>query len=96
MIVRISGGGQFALDDAAAHALHDFDTRVTEALHAGNEPEFHRLLHQTVQYIKQHGTAVPATTVVPSDVIVPPEDVTLPEARSFFDEDGGLMDPLPA
>ncbi|HZU12823.1 MAG TPA: hypothetical protein VFB58_08290 [Chloroflexota bacterium] len=96
MIVRISGSGQYDLDDTAAHRLHDFDLHLTEALHAGQEAEFHRLLHETITYIREHGQPVPASEVVPSEVIVPPEDVTLAEARSFFDEDSGLMDPLPA
>jgi len=95
MIVRISGHGQFELDDAAVHHLEDLDTTLTAALHAGQEAEFHRLLASTIGYIEGNGKPLSHERVAPSDVIVPPEDVSMDEAQQFF-TDEGLMQPLPA
>lgn len=95
MIVRISGRGQYELDGANLSRLDELDTALTEALHAGDEALFGRLLQDTITFVESAGTAVEHSRVVPSDVVVPPEDVTLEEARRFFTDDG-LMAPLPA
>jgi hypothetical protein len=95
VIVRISGTGQFELDDEAVHHLDAIDTKLTEALHAGQEQEFHALLHEAIEYVRTSGSEVPHDRVVPSQVILPPEDVSLDEAQRFF-TDEGLMEPLPA
>ena len=94
MIVRISSVGQYELDDDAVTTLDKLDTRLTEALHAGNESEFHAALHETISFV-QRGKEVPHDQLVPSDVVIPPDDITLAEAKDFF-TDEGLMAPLPA
>lgn len=95
MIVRISGVGQYELDDASVRKLDELDTKLTNALTIGNEQEFHSALHETIAFVKDTGSEVPHDMVVPSQVIIPPEDVTLSEAQDFF-TDEGLMAPLPA
>jgi hypothetical protein len=95
MIVRISGVGQYELDDDAIKKLDQLDTRLTDALNAGNEEEFKSTLHETISFVQSSGTEVPDDRIVPSEVIIPPDDVTLSEARDFF-TDEGLMAPLPA
>lgn len=95
MIVRISGVGQYELDDDAVRRLDQLDTALTEALDAGNEEEFRRQLSATIELIQQSGRSVSGDRVVPSEVIVPPDDISLDEARGFF-TDEGLMQPLPA
>jgi hypothetical protein len=95
VIVRISGEGQYELDDSGIRKLDELDTALTNAMDAGDEQEFHRLLKSTVEFIRQSGREVPADTVVPSEVIVPPDDTTMDEAKKFF-TDEGLMAPLPA
>lgn len=96
MIVRISGGGgQFELDDQAAHQLEGMDQALTSALHAGQEEEFHRVLQSLITYVCEHGKEVSHDTVVPSDLIIPPEDMTMEEAgRMLTDE--GFLHPVPA
>ena len=39
MIVRISGVGQYELDDSGVHKLHELDTLLTDAIHSGREEE---------------------------------------------------------
>jgi hypothetical protein len=95
VIVRISGEGQYELDDSGVRKLDELDTALTDALNAGDEQTFHQLLRSTIDFIRQTGTEVPHDTVVPSEVIVPPDDTTMEEAKKFF-TDEGLMAPLPA
>lgn len=95
MIVRVSGVGQYELNDDGVRKLDQLDTELTRALDAADEARFHEALASTIEFICGSGKPVEANRVVPSDVIVPPEDVTLEEARGFF-TDEGLMEPLPA
>lgn len=95
MIVRISGTGQFEIDDAEVSRLHEIDADLTAALHAGEEDAFHRHLHEMIQSVLENSTPVPHDRVLPSEVILPPEDVTMEEAKRFF-HDEGLLEPLPA
>ncbi|HLJ67134.1 MAG TPA: hypothetical protein VKX16_07215 [Chloroflexota bacterium] len=95
MIARVSGSGQFELPDSSIPELHEYDHRLTEALHARDAQQFHALLAQMIEYVREHGTAVPHDTIVPSSIIIPPEDITLDEAHRFF-TDEGLMEPVPA
>jgi hypothetical protein len=95
VIVRISGVGQYELDDDGVHKLNDLDTALTDALHASREDEFQSLLQQTIEFVENQGKEVGLDRVVPSDVIVPPADITMTEAQQFF-TDEGLMQPLPA
>jgi hypothetical protein len=95
VIVRISGVGQYELDDTGVRKLDELDTQLTNALNEGQEQRFHDILVSTIEFIRQNGIEVSDETIVPSDVIVPPDDVTMEEARQFF-TDEGLMAPLPA
>lgn len=95
MIVRISGVGQYELDETGVRQLDGLDTKLTAALNSNNEVDFYAILRETIGYIKDHGTEVGSDTVVPSDVIVPPDDISLDEAKQFF-TDEGLMNPIPA
>jgi hypothetical protein len=93
MIVRISGLGQYELDDGGVHRLHELDAELTEAIHGSREADFHRLLHETISFIQKSGKELSHETMLPSDVIVPPDDVSLEEAKRFF-TDEGLMAPI--
>jgi hypothetical protein len=95
VIVRISGLGQYELDDAGVRTLDKLDDQITSALNAGDEQGFHQHLQEIIRFVQSEGKEVAADQVIPSDVIVPPEDITLEEARRFF-TDEGLMHPLPA
>lgn len=95
MIVRISGTGQFELDDSGVRELDRLDTALTEALQSNQQEKFREVLAQTIAFVRDHGASVADERVVGSEVIIPPEDVTMEEAQQFF-TDEGLMAPLPA
>jgi hypothetical protein len=95
MIVRISGVGQYEVDDACVQKLNELDGKLTDSVHSNNEEEFHRHLHDIITLIEQNGKELGHDTVVPSDVIVPPDDTSIEEAKRFFHDDS-LLTPLPA
>lgn len=93
MIVRISGHGQFSLDDSMRSDLHALDVPLTSALHDGREQEFHVLLQQVIDFVEHHGSRVPDDHIRASDVIVPPGDISMSDAQRFF-TDEGLLQPV--
>jgi hypothetical protein len=95
MIVRISGTGQYELNDDAVRKLDELDTCLTDAYQSGSDTEFRSCLHDTITFVQQNGTQVGDDRVVPSDVIIPPDDSGLEDARSYM-TDEGLMQPLEA
>ena len=95
MIVRISGEGQYELDDAGVRKLDELDTALTTAYERRDEQQFHTCLCAVVDFVRQGGKQVPDDVIVPSEVIIPPEDTTLEDAHDFM-TDEGLMQPLPA
>jgi hypothetical protein len=96
VIVRISGEGQYELDDSEGQRLDEMDREVTDALHAGDEARFHELLHRSLDYVRRNGDSVPDDRIVTSDIILPPEDVTLDEARRFFHDTDHYSQPVSA
>lgn len=95
MIVRVSGEGQYELDEAEARQLDQRDTSLVAAINAGDMERFRSELADTIRFVEENGTPVADDRVVPSEVIIPPRDIDLDEARQFF-TDEGLMKPLPA
>jgi hypothetical protein len=95
MIVRISGTGQFDLENEAVDRLHQLDAELTKVMDARDETRFHEVLSSIINLVQNEGEPLSHDTVVPSDVIVPPEDITLDEAHGFF-TDEGLLHPVPA
>jgi hypothetical protein len=95
VIVRISGSGQFELNDESVQKLQALDIELMQAVDAHNEQRFHELMGQIVSLVRGSGKPVDHSRVLPSELIVPPEDITMDEAHRFFTDDG-LMTPIPA
>ena len=90
MIVRLSGVGQFRLDDDALGALNALDNRAVAAVEGGDDVAFQSLLAEMIALVRSSGRAVPDDELVTSDVVVPPADTTLAEAAADFSGDGLL------
>ena len=95
MIVRISGTGQYELNDDAVRKLDELDTALTNAYQANDDAGFRQALGRAVAFIKETGSPVSHDRVLPSDVIIPPDDSGLEDARDYM-TDEGLMAPLEA
>ena len=92
MIVRISGEGQFELDDDCRHRLNELDNDAVAAAEAHDEERFERIWRQMLEFVEADGNPVPNDELVASDVILPPRDVSIEEAQREFTGDGLIPD----
>ena len=88
MIVRISGEGQFSIDDAATAELNRLDTELEAAVDRNDEAAFTAALHGLLDEVRAQGLPLPADTLEPSDLILPPEDASMDEVREMLTEEG--------
>ncbi|MGH3176901.1 MAG: PspA-associated protein PspAA [Streptosporangiaceae bacterium] len=88
MIVRISGEGQFSIDDAATAELNRLDSELEAAVNRNDEAAFTAALHGLLDQVRARGSALPSDTLEPSDLILPPEDASMDEVREMLTEEG--------
>ena len=88
MIVRISGEGQFSIDDAATAELNRLDSKLEAAVDRNDEAAFTVALHGLLDQVRAHGSQLPADTLEESDLILPPQDASMDEVRSMLTEEG--------
>jgi hypothetical protein len=88
VIVRISGEGQFSIDDAATAELNRLDSELEAAVNRNDEAAFTAALHGLLEQVRARGSALPADTLEPSDLILPPEDASMDEVREMLTEEG--------
>ena len=88
MIVRISGEGQFSIDDAATVELNRLDSELEAAVNRNDEAAFTAALHGLLDQVRAQGSPLPSDTLEPSDLILPPEDASMDEVREMLTEEG--------
>ncbi len=87
MIIRISGEGQYEIDDATLARLNVLDADVEAAL-AADDAEFATALAALLALVRESGTEVAADSLVESDVILPAADATAADVRAVLRDDG--------
>ena len=88
MIVRISGEGQFSIDDAATAELNRLDSELEAAVNRNDEAAFTTALHGLLDQVRALGSPLPSDTLEPSDLILPPEDASMDEVREMLTDEG--------
>jgi len=88
VIVRISGEGQFSIDDAATAELNRLDSELEAAVNRNDEAAFTTALHGLLGEVRAQGLPLPADTLEPSDLILPPEDASMDEVREMLTDEG--------
>ena len=88
MIVRISGEGQFSIDDVATAELNRLDSELEAAVNRNDEAAFTAALHGLLDQVRARGSALAADTLEESDLILPPEDASMDEVREMLTEEG--------
>jgi hypothetical protein len=63
VIVRISGEGQFSIDDAATAELNRLDSELEAAVDRNDEVAFTAALHGLLDQVRAHGSSLPADTL---------------------------------
>ena len=92
MIVRISGEDQYRVDEGADGRLHELDTDVIAAVHAGDEAAFAGKFAELLDYVRAQGTRVGDDEIETSDLILPPSDLSFEEAGREFTGEGLIPD----
>jgi hypothetical protein len=88
MIVRILGEGQYALDDTGLDELNMLDTRLQDAVEAGDSAAFAPALAALLDAVRVRGEPVPGEVLAPSDLVLPAADASLGEIRTMLGDDG--------
>jgi hypothetical protein len=88
VIVRISGEGQYSIDDAATADLNRLDSELEAAVNRNDEVAFTAALHGLLDQVRAQGSALPADTLEPSDLILPPQDASMDEVREMLTDEG--------
>jgi 23S rRNA A2030 N6-methylase RlmJ len=92
MIVRISGEGQYRLDDADAQRLNELENGVVKIVESGQEDGFADALSGLLEHVRTHGTPLSDDELEGSDVILPPADTSFAEAGKEFTGEGLIPD----
>jgi len=90
MIVRVSGEGQYRIDDAGER-LHELDNAVVAAIQAGDEAGFRSAYDALLAFVRA-GTELAEDELEGSDLILPPPDLSLEEAEREFSAEGLIPD----
>jgi hypothetical protein len=92
MIVRISGEGQYRLDDEDAARLNALENAVVTVVEGGRGDGFDEAFSAVLDYVRANGTPVGDDEIETSDVIIPPADISFEEAGKDFTGEGLIPD----
>jgi hypothetical protein len=92
MIVRISGEGQYRLEDGDTQRLNELDNAVVVACEGGDEQGFAGSFAKLLDYVRSTGARVADDELAGSDLILPPPDLSLAEAGTAFTGEGLIPD----
>jgi hypothetical protein len=85
MIVRISGEGQYRLDDAAQARINELDAALEAALQGEG---FSSALAALLDEVRAIGQLLDDEELAGSDVVLPSADATAEEVRGMLTDDG--------
>jgi hypothetical protein len=88
MIVRISGEGQYRLDDSESQSLNQLENVVVAVVEGGVEDGFADAFGTLLDFIRALGTLLGDEEIETSDLIIPPADLTFQEAGEEFTGEG--------
>ena len=93
MIVRISGEGQYRLEESHHERLNELDDAVVAAVEGGDPAADGERFAALLDYVRSEGTELADDELEGSDFILPPPDLTFEEAGTEFNGDGLIPDP---
>jgi hypothetical protein len=92
MIVRISGEGQYRLDDGEKDRLNELENAVVAIVEGGQEDGFVEAFDALLEYVRAQGEQLDDDDLSGSDVIIPPADISFQEAGEDFTGEGLIPD----
>jgi len=96
-IVRISGGGQYEIDNNLLTQINNIDDKVVNILknhskgqsnHEIVKKELKEKLEEITSFIKSNGRPIMDTDIVKSNLYVPNSDISVEEAQNVFKDEG--------
>ena len=96
-IIRISGGGQYEIDNNLLTQINDIDNKVVNILknHSNGQSnpevvkkELKGKLEEIISFIKNNGRPVMETDIVKSNLYIPQPDISVDEAQNVFKDEG--------
>ncbi|WP_458720356.1 PspA/IM30 family protein [Candidatus Nitrosocosmicus sp. R] len=96
-IIRISGGGQYEIDNNLLTQINDIDNKVVNILknHSNGQSnpevvkkELKEKLEEIISFIKNNGRPVMETDIVKSNLYIPQPDISVDEAQNVFKDEG--------
>jgi hypothetical protein len=88
VIVRILGGGQFRVDDAAVAELNQLDSDLETAVERSDEAAFRQALTRLLAQVRAHGSPLPPDILESSELILPHVDSSMDEVRKLLTDEG--------
>jgi hypothetical protein len=92
MIVRISGEGQYRLDDGDCDRVTELEKNVISIVEGGSKDGFADAFRELLDYVRSKGTPLGDDELDSSDVILPPSDISFAEAGMEFTGEGLIPD----
>lgn len=92
VVVRISGEDQYRLNIAERPQLEPLDAALSKAIEGQDEATYGQALSALLNFVRAHGSKLPADSLVPSDVMLPSEDMTLEEATKLLSDGGTVVE----
>jgi PspAA-like protein len=93
VIVRISGEGQYRVDDAHHAKLNELDDAAVAAVEGDDEDGFHASFEELLALVRGQGALLGEDELEASDVILPPADTSFVEAGEEFTGEGLIPEP---
>ncbi|MFD0274248.1 hypothetical protein ACFVHB_10110 [Kitasatospora sp. NPDC127111] len=88
MIVRLLGEGQYTVADQHLGELNELDSRLQDAVDAGDGSEFANTLRDLLAAVRRLGTPLPADALTPSELVLPDEDMSLAQVSALLGDEG--------
>lgn len=91
-IVRLTGRGQFTVDQGMLKELNRIDNSIVELISRDivDEEEFRKRLSELTDVILRRGKPLDPKEIVPSDIMLPSSDLSLEEAKRIFKGEGAI------
>jgi phage shock protein A len=92
VVVRISGEDQYRLNIAERPQLEPLDKVLSKAIESQDQAAYAKALSDLLNFVRSHGSKLPADSLVSSDVVLPSEDMTLDEATKLLSDGGNVVE----
>ncbi len=92
MIIRISGDGQYQINESVLDQINAVDVDLEDAVQAGDQERSSRELRRLLAIVRDAGERLGDDHLAPSELILPSDDSSLAEIAGDLSTDGLIPD----